>query len=426
MLNIKLHTPIGVKDVLPKEASIKKRVFNKIEEIFDRYGYKAVESPMFEYIEVFSDEKMGSTSPKEMYRFFDRKGSELSLRSDMTPPIARIAATVYANTVGPLRFSYVGNVFRYNETYQGKMCEFTQSGVELIGVKSIHADGEVLALAVKSVLTTGIKEFRIHVGQVDFFNNVLEETGLLVDECNELKNLVAERNYVEVEELIENKTMSEMSKNLFMELPKMVGTVDMLDKASALTKNVKALKALEEMKELYGYLKSYGIQDYVVFDLGMVNSLNYYTGIIFRGYTYGTGYSIVDGGRYDNLVSQFGKTSPAVGFAIKVDEILTVLGNKDEGEATVKAMVAYGDKGVTAAIKIADAYRKSGISLEIGLEPTSFESALDYAKEREIDSMIYLIDDVNLKYARIDERVGIVTSDMTIADLVGSKEEVAK
>ena len=426
MLNIKLHTPIGVKDVLPKEASIKKRVVNKIEEIFDRYGYKAVESPMFEYIEVFSDEKMGSTSPKEMYRFFDRKGSELSLRSDMTPPIARIAATVYADAVGSLRFSYVGNVFRYNETYQGKMCEFTQGGVELIGVKSIHADAEVLALAVKSVLTTGIKEFRIHVGQVDFFNNVLEETGLLADECNELKNLVAERNYVEVEELIENKNMSEMSKNLFMELPKMVGTADMLDKASALTKNVKALKALEEMKELYGYLKSYGIQDYVVFDLGMVNSLNYYTGIIFRGYTYGTGYSIVDGGRYDNLVSQFGKISPAVGFAIKIDEILAVLSNQDEEETTVKAMVAYGDKGVTAAIKIADAYRKSGISLEVGLEPTSFEGALNYAKEREIDSMIYLIDDVNLKYARIDERVGIVTSNMTIADLVGSKEEVAK
>ena len=422
MLNIKLHTPIGVKDVLPKEASIKKKVVNKIEKTFDRYGYELVESPIFEYIEVFSDEKMGSTNPKQMYRFFDRKGSELSLRSDMTPPIARIAATVYSDTIGSLRFAYTGNVFRDNETYQGKMCEFTQGGVELIGIKSIHADAEVLALAVKSVLAAGIKEFRIHVGQVDFFNNILEETRLLADECDELKNLVAERNYVGVEELIEDKAMSEISKNLFMELPKMVGTVDMLEKASTLTKNEKALKALKEMKELYEYLKAYDVQDYVIFDLGMVNSLNYYTGIIFRGYTYGTGYSIVDGGRYDNLVSQFGKNSPAVGFAIKIDEILAVLENVDEEETEVRGMVAYGNKGVTAAIKIADTYRKSGISLEIGLESISFEEALDYAEKRKIDSMIYLIDDVNLKYARIDESIGIVTSDMTMEDLVGSKK----
>ncbi|MEA5085304.1 MAG: ATP phosphoribosyltransferase regulatory subunit [Lachnospiraceae bacterium] len=428
MLNIKLHTPIGVRDILPKEAMAKKEVCARIEKVFEGYGYNAVESPMFEYIEVFSDEKMGSTSPKQMFRFFDRNGSSLALRSDMTPPIARIAATAYAKATGPLRFSYFGNAFRYSESYQGKLCEFPQAGIELMGVDSTDADAEVIALAVKSILATGVKEFRLHIGQVQFFKSILEETGLLQEDCNELKNMVAKRNYVGVESLIEDKNIDENIKQLFIKLPKMVGTKNVIAEAVRLTKSKEALIALREMENLYDSLKLYGVEDYVVFDLGMVNSLNYYTGIIFRGYTYGTGCSILDGGRYDNLVEQFGKKIPAVGFGIKVNEVLNVLENNkvDLGVEGTKAMVAYTSEGKSTALKIADIYRESGIKLENSLIGNDYEENLSYAKERGMESLLYFVDSVNIKYVKILDEIGVMTSDITIDDLVKPQREEEK
>ncbi|MGE4215310.1 MAG: ATP phosphoribosyltransferase regulatory subunit [Anaerotignaceae bacterium] len=428
MLNIKLHTPIGVRDILPQEAMAKKEVCARIEKVFEGYGYNAVESPMFEYIEVFSDEKMGSTSPKQMFRFFDRNGSSLALRSDMTPPIARIAATAYAKVTGPLRFSYFGNAFRYSESYQGKLCELAQAGIELMGVDSTDADAEVIAIAVKSILASGVKEFRLHIGQVNFFNSILEETGLLPEDCNELKNMVAKRNYVGVESLIEDKEMNENIKQLFIKLPKMVGTKNVIAEAVRLTKSEEALTALKEMENLYDSLKLYGVEDYVVFDLGMVNSLNYYTGIIFRGYTYGTGYSIVDGGRYDNLVQQFGKKIPAVGFGIKINEVLSVLENNnvDLGVEGTNAMVAYTAEGRASALKIADVYRESGIKLENSLIGEDFEENLSYAKKRGMESLLYFVDAVNIKYVKILDEIGVMTSDITIDDLVKPQREEEK
>lgn len=428
MLNIKLHTPIGVRDILPQEVRGKKEIIGRIEKEFESFGYEAVESPMFEYTEVFSDEKMGSTNPKQMFRFFDRSGSSLALRSDMTPPIARIAATAYAKETGPLRFSYFGNAFRYSESYQGKLYEFPQAGIELMGVDSTDADAEVIALAVKSIVASGIKEFRLHIGQVNFFKSVLEETGLMSEDCNELKHLVAKRNYVGVESLIESKDMDENIKQLFIKLPKMVGTKNVITQAAGLTKSKEALLALKEMENLYDSLKMYGVEDYVVFDLGMVNSLNYYTGIIFRGYTYGTGYSIVDGGRYDHLVEQFGKKIPAVGFGIKVNEVLNVLENNhvDLGVEGTKAMVAYTNEGKATALKIADVYRQSGMKLENSLIGDDFEANLSYAKERGMESVLYFVDAVHIKYAKILDEIGVMTSDITIDDLVKPKREEEK
>ena len=133
MRDNKLYTPVGVRDILFNECDIKRYVSHEIGEVFRSFGYQQVETPTFEYMEVFSDEKLGATKQKEMYRFFDRDGSILALRTDMTPPIARIVATCFEKKHLPMRFSYFGNVFRYNEEYQGKQREFYQAGIELLG-----------------------------------------------------------------------------------------------------------------------------------------------------------------------------------------------------------------------------------------------------------------------------------------------------
>jgi len=425
MLDFKLHTPIGVKDLLAEETRVKKAVCRKIEKTFESYGYNEVESPMYEYIEVFSDEKMGSISPKEMFRFFDKNGSLLALRSDMTPPIARIAATQYQSGARPLRFCYFGNAFRDSESYQGKRCEYSQAGIELMGAYGAEADAEVIAIAVKSILSSGIKELKLNIGQVKFFNAILSETGFGTDVLEELKSVIAHRNYVGMEKILENNTMPESTKQLFTELPKLVGGRNIIEYTRKLTSSKEALEALDEMENLYDLLEVYGVDKYVSFDLSMVNKLNYYTGIIFRGYTYGTGYSIIDGGRYDNLVSQFGKNMPAVGFGIKIDEVTKAAYKENPylAESSTKSMIASSKEGKKAAVQIAESYRANGLSVETSFITGDFHKNVNYMKEMNYDSLLYFKDSENITYVRNTEEYGIIQADIKKSDLVINSEE---
>ena len=427
MLNFRLHTPIGVTDLLAEETRIKKALYRKIEKVFESYGYNEVESPMYEYIEVFSDEKMGSINPKQMFRFFDKDGNLLALRSDMTPPIARIAATQYTNSNNPLRFCYFGNAFRDSESYQGKRCEFARAGIELMGAYGAEADAEVIAIAVKSILAVGIKELKLNIGQVKFFSAILDETGLDNKTVEELKDAIGHRNYVGMEKILENCSIPESTRKLFSELPKLVGGRNIIEYTRKLTSSKDALEALDEMETLYDLLEVYGIAKYVSFDLSMVNKLNYYTGIIFRAYTYGTGYSIIDGGRYDNLVSQFGKNTPAVGFGIKIDEVIKAAykENPSLAEGTTKAMIASAKEGKKTAIETAELYRANGINVETSFITGDFHKNVSYMREMNYESLLYFKDSENITYVRNTEEYGVIQADIKKSDLIFNSEEEA-
>ena len=423
MRDNKLHTPIGVRDILPKECSVKIDIMKKIKEVFDRFGYMTVESPMFEFQEIF-----GETNDKQMFRFFDRDGSTLALRSDMTPPIARIASTAYGNVEYPLRFSYYGNAFRYNENYRGRLREFPQAGVELIGVDSSDADAEMIALAVKGLMATGLKEFKINIGEVKFFKGILEESGLCEEDCKELQNMIGKRDYVGMEYLIKNRNIKEEIKNIFFELPKLVGGAEVLDYAYSLTNNECARKGIKKLQDLYEVLKCYSIDEYVLFDLGMVNKLDYYTGIIFRGYTYGFCFSVVDGGRYDNLLGNFGKKRPAVGFSIRISEVMTALSSQKIADEKVPngTLVAYTKKGKQTALRVANIYRESGMLVENSLIGDDVDENMKYAKSKNMTHILYFIDSVNLKVISIADEMGGYTAEVTIDELIMPSKEGEK
>ena len=181
------------------------------------------------------------------------------------------------------------------------------------------------------------------------------------------------------------------------------------------------------MENLYDILVMHGVEKYISFDLSMVNQLNYYTGIIFRGYTYGTGYSIVDGGRYDNLVSQFGKKTPAVGFGIKIDEVVKVAAkeNPSFAENPTKAMMAFDTRGRKAAIEIAQLYRNAGINIESSFITGILDKNIEYMKEMNYESLLYFKDGENITYVRNTEEYGIIKADIKKSDLAlpGKEEE---
>ena len=316
-----LHTPEGVRDIYGIECRRKLMLEEKLQEILHLYGYQDIQTPMFEFFDVFGKE-IGTISSKELYKFFDRDGNTLVLRPDITPSIARVAATFLDSKGLPVRLCYNGNTFINHSSYRGKLKESTQMGAELLGIDSLEADAEMVALAADCLKAAGLNEFQIYIGNVDFFESLLEDAGLEEEKEARLRELIANRNYFGVEELLDNCGVKEETKAAFRVLEELTGGIEIMERAKKIVSCEKALHAVERLSETYEILVSYGIEKYITFDLSMSGTYGYYTGIIFRGYTYGTGDAIVKGGRYDHLVEKFGKEFPSIGFAIVIDELM--------------------------------------------------------------------------------------------------------
>lgn len=416
MKDNKLHTPEGVRDIIFNECEEKKELESRISKVFNVCGYKNVQTPTFEYYEVYSDER-GNVDSKKMYKFFDKEGNILVLRPDITPAIARIAATELGDEKDPLRICYLANTYRYHDNYQPKPRESTQAGVELLGVKDAEGDAEVISLAVNSLLSSGLKEFKIDIGQVQFFKGLLEEANLGEEIGEELRRLMEQKNYIAVEQLLQKYEMEEGIKELILGLPKMLGKIKIVKEAKKITKNKKSLMALDRLLNVYDILCDYGVEQYVSFDLGMVNRLNYYTGIIFRGYTYGSGVSVLDGGRYDRLVSQFGKDYDAVGFGIIIDELQRIL-RKTNCSIEINAVdtiVLYNENSRNMALSIANKFRTEGTAVEIGMINKDIQTNINYARKRGVGGIL------NFKDMNIVEVINIKdgsTVETTFAELL--------
>ena len=388
-----LHTPEGVRDIYNGECAKKNVLQGKLKELQKSYGYEDIQTPMFEFFDIFNTET-GTVSSKDMYKFFDREGNTLVLRPDITPSIARVVAKCFGQEQVPLRFSYMGNTFINNSSLQGLMKETTQIGAELVGDDSTDADGELVALAIHMLLESGLTQFQLNIGHVGFFNGIVEESGMDDQLENELRSLIESKNYFGVEELVNGLPMKPGLKSVFLKLPEMFGTKEVLETAKGLTTNSKALKAIERLEKVYDVLDTYGVQKYVTFDLGMLTEYNYYTGIIFRGYTYGTGDAIVKGGRSDHLIGQFGKDSASVGFALVVDRLMIALSRQkiDIPITDEKIMLLYPGNLLKQAVGLAKQYRREGIHVAMvrKAEDRSLEQYEIYAKNHQIQKILYM------------------------------------
>lgn len=319
-----LHTPEGVRDIYNVECGKKHALESRIRKNFHLYGYHDIQTPTFEYFDVFRKE-IGTTSAKELYRFFDKEGNTLALRPDITPSVARAAATLFSDEQLPIRLCYKGNTFVNHSNYQGRLREVTQMGAEFIGDDSAEADTEMLALAIETMLSIGVKEFQLTVGNVDFLNSLFEDAMLDDEDKDRVMELINNRNFFGVEEYLEKTTLSRSTKEAFLALNGLVGGVEVLEQARNVAPNSTGIMAIKRLEKIYQMLQLYGVEKYVTFDLGMTGLYGYYTGIIFRGYTYGTGDAVIKGGRYDHLIEKFGKKSPSIGFVIVVDELMNAM-----------------------------------------------------------------------------------------------------
>lgn len=390
-----LHTPEGVRDIYAGEYSKKIVVEDKLTEVLKLYGYHGIQTPMFEFFDIFNREK-GSVSSKEMYKFFDREGNTLVLRPDMTPSIARCVAKYYEDEKLPIRLCYKGNAFINNSSYQGKLKETTQLGAELVNDNSSSGDAEIIAMAIHSFLSVGIKEFTIDIGQVDFYQGIVQEFHITGENEEKLRDMIRNKNFFGIEEFVEKADISEAGKEVILKFSELYGGYEILEVAKKLTFNSVARHAVEHLENVYRILSVYGYEKYISFDLGMLNKYDYYTGIIFKGYTYGTGDAVIKGGRYDNLLGQFGKKAPSVGFVINIDELMLALTSQKipVDIERKRRMIVYHGAGYKPAIMLANELRDMGVVCELMrlFQGIPIEEYIKLAKEQGMEHICYFED----------------------------------
>ncbi len=391
-----LHTPEGVRDIYNMECSKKLALEHRLHKVLSLYGYHDIQTPTFEFFDVFRKE-IGTTPSRELYKFFDKEGNTLVLRPDITPSVARAAATLFADEKLPIRLCYTGNTFVNHSSYQGRLKENTQMGAELIGEDSVEADAEMLAMVTDCFTAAGIRDFQLNVGNADFFQSLIEDASLDEDGEERVRELINNRNYFGVEEFLDGIHARRSSKEAFIALGDLYGGVEVLAKAKNIAPNSRAIRALRRLEMIYDILKVYGMEEYINFDLSMSGLYGYYTGIIFRGYTFGTGDAVVKGGRYDHLLEKFGKQSPSIGFALVIDELMNALSRQKVKITDVQKnmLIIYDGSRQKEAIRFAGQLRKKDSNTELMRRDAgkSLEEYIRYGKEYSAASMLYLQED---------------------------------
>lgn len=360
MRNTLLHTPEGVRDIYADEMLKKMKISEILHKKVNSFGFRDISTPTFEFFDIFSRD-IGTTPSREIFKFFDKENNTLALRPDFTPSVARAAVKYFEGEL-PIRLCYMGSTFSNSSDLQGKLKEVTELGAEYMGDASVEADAEMIKLAVELLDAAGLRDYRICVGNAQFFIGLCEEGEIGDEERSLLTDYILDKNYFGMEDILSELNLSEEIKNTLNNLSSFVGGAEVLDAALGQVKNERSREALKRLKDLHDRLKIYGIDGIISYDLGMMSKHNYYTGILFRAFTFGTGDAIVRGGRYDDLLMKFGKPKAAIGFTVIIDQIIETLRHQrqeikldDDG-----VLIVYDRSCYEEAVKTAGEKRAQG------------------------------------------------------------------
>ena len=311
-----IHTPEGTRDRLFAECRDRRSTQTALTDLFRRRGYAEVSTPEVEFYDLFL--RSGNPIPQEsMLKIIDRSGKIMVMRPDCTTPIARVAATKLKTLPLPQRLYYAETVFRSGDQHRGGSSEIAQCGVELIGAAGRKADLEMIAMAVDALRACGLARFYIELGHAGFFRSLAERMELEEEQVEELRTLIEGKNFAALGDFLE-PYQDRPATAALRRLSRLFGGAEVLDEAEALAGENPSIAYL---RELYSALRGAGYEKYLRFDLGLVHQIDYYTGVVFRGYVEGAGDAVLSGGRYDGLVGAFGRSAPATGFAIDVDAV---------------------------------------------------------------------------------------------------------
>jgi ATP phosphoribosyltransferase regulatory subunit len=315
--------PSGTRDVLPDETREVRAITDALRGVFENHGYGEIYTPALEYESVLARADMAEARPA--YRVFDESGAVLVLRSDMTVPIARVVASRYAASEPPLRFCYLAHCYRGVSPQRGQPRELLQAGIELIGSPAPEGTAEALGVLCDALDATGLKDFRIGLGDASLFPALMASLDVPQERQAALLEALVLRDFVGLEQLLSESALGGAATGLLLEVPQRRGGPEVLEDLPAPAQQ--AVTGLSQVHELLGPSAA----GRVIFDLGLVRNIGYYTGAVFEVYDPALGAPIGGGGRYDELLARFGRSLPAVGFALGVDRLHVALAGEEKG-----------------------------------------------------------------------------------------------
>jgi ATP phosphoribosyltransferase regulatory subunit len=374
--------PKGVRDFLPLKAAKAEYLQQQLQQVFAAWGFRPVITPQLEFLDVL-ELGLGEELRDRSFRFDDRQsGRLLTFPSDMTPQIARIAATRMRELPLPLRLCYSGRVLRHTEQQAGKDRDIFQTGVELIGLDGPEADAEMIAMAVETLAAVGAEEFTIDIGQVDFFRGVMDGLPLAGKLAAQVADAISRKDSSELQALLKNVELEDAARAEILALPRLFGGREVLERAAKVVRNERSCNALDNLSQVLDVLEVYGVLDHVTVDLGELRGLNYHTGITFQGFLSGIGRAVCSGGRYNNLTAQYGFAAPATGFTFNLLHLLFALDRTlDERVKPSSDLLIYATgKQLRPAQQLACQLRKQGYSVARDILPRNRAAALVYAK----------------------------------------------
>ena len=369
--------PRGVADFFGGAAIARRQAEALLRDLARRWAYVEVIPPTFEYAETLAAEA-GAQLAEELYRFLDRDGRTLALRPDLTIPTARLAGSKLYDQPLPQRFFYAGPAFRYEEPRAGRQREFWQAGIELIGAGGPDADAEVLAFAAQALDRLDLDGFRFTLGHLGYFHGLVQHLGLAPDHVQAMQSALDRKSSDDLAALVAEIGLRGPDREAALELLHLSGAdgAGVLGRAKTHARNQMMVEAVERLEAVVQRLDQYGVSHHFDIDLADVRGMDYYTGITFKAYTAQIGFSIVNGGRYDNLVGHFGPEQPAVGCAFYLDRILLARARQFGPPADPAPDLIVQPCQCGAYVQIAAEARAAGRIVAIALGPESHDLAI--------------------------------------------------
>ena len=320
----KFSTTPGTRDVLPPESTRLLDAQAGVLERFRLHGFRPVVTPALEYSEVIEEDRLRDSA----FKLFDRDNQMLLLRPEVTTPVARLVAQRLLNSPPPYKLSYSLPVYRRVGVGRGQSAEFHQAGVEVVGSNSPGEDAGTIALLIDLLQGLGLRptaDFALILGQAAFYRGYIQQHA--PEAAEELLAALTEKDLVGVDDI--SRGFPDAVGSGIREIPRLVGRATdgaVLERAGRYAEgSEEAVAALENLRKILGHLEAVGCLDAVMLDFGLIGRHDYYTGAVYEVYASGLGFTLANGGRYDNLLGRFGEDLPATGFAVSLERLVSVL-----------------------------------------------------------------------------------------------------
>ena len=386
-------TPEGTRDLLFEECEARRTVEGILSRVFTGRGFTEVVTPGLEFLDLY-DLKSGSLPVESMYKLTDAKGRLIVMRPDSTIPIARLVSTRLKGCALPVRLFYNQSVFTSNPELKGRSDEEVQTGIEIIGSDSRRADLEVITTAVEALGACETSNFRLEIGHIGLFRSLVSNLKIEEEEQEKIRRLIESKNYPALNDYLDSLNGDRKTIEILKQLPRLFGGEEVFEKAANLFDDAKTEYILSYLRSIYHDLEALGMGEKISVDLGIVNRNDYYTGVVFRGYIEGFGETVLSGGRYDTLLSEFGMDLPATGFGINVDAVARNLLKNHGAKNKLPDVLVFGVDGYEMkALMHAKSLIDNGLVAEYCVWNTP-EKAKEYAEKKGIKRVDIVADEI--------------------------------